>query len=371
MKVARPRPLWLLAELTYRCPLQCPYCTNPINLHQYTNELSTDEWLDVLSQARELGSVQLGLSGGEPLIRKDLEDIVRHARSLGFYSNLITTGIGLTENRVKQLKDCGLDHIQLSIQDKAKTATAFFNNTRTLSHKKHVAQWIKDNDYPMVINIVLHRYNLDHIDNLIQTSIEIGADYIELANAQYHGWAFQNRHDLLPTKAQLENAENIANDYQQQYKGKVDIFYVVPDYHEGRPKPCMSGWGNISISVTPSGQVLPCLSATVLPNIDIPNLRDDSLEWIWNESSAFNMYRGNEWMKEPCRSCDQRSVDYGGCRCQAYLLTGDAANADPACSLSAHHFTIKELFDPDYKANDLYMRNVANSKALTNQGNQV
>ena len=365
MKNTRPRPLWFLAELTYRCPLQCPYCTNPLDLHQYDSELSTDQWVDVLSQARQLGSVQLGLSGGEPLVRKDLEVIVEQARSLGFYSNLITTGIGLSESRIKALKSSGLDHIQLSIQDKAKTPSAFFDNTRTLSHKKQVAAWIKDQGYPMVVNIVLHRYNLDHIETLIQTAIEIGADFIELANAQYHGWAYENRQHLIPSKQQLENSEKIASQYQKRYQGKVDIFYVVPDYYEGAPKPCMSGWGNISLTIAPNGLALPCLSAAILPDLKLPNIKDHTLEWIWYESSAFNQYRGEQWMLEPCRQCPQRSVDFGGCRCQAYLFTGDARNADPACQLSDHHHLVSQLLDSQVSDGQLKMRNVRNSKALS------
>ena len=362
MNNARPRPLWFVAELTYRCPLQCPYCTNPLDLHQYNSELTTVQWADVLSQARELGSVQLGLSGGEPLVRKDLEQIVEHARGLGFYSNLITTGIGFNKARVETLKSLGLDHIQLSIQDKAKTPSAFFENTRSLSHKKEIARWIKDSGYPMVVNIVLHRFNLDQIETLIQTAIDIGADFIELANAQYHGWAFKNRHHLIPSEKQLKHAEKIASQYQKQYRGKIDIFYVVPDYYEGAPKPCMSGWGNISLTVAPNGAALPCLSAAILPDLDIPNVIDQSLEWIWYESGAFNQYRGEQWMKEPCKTCPQRTVDYGGCRCQAYLFSGDASNADPACHLSPHHHLVKSLFE-DNNSESLKMRNVKNSKA--------
>ena len=364
MRDTRPRPLWLLAELTYRCPLQCPYCTNPLELHQHNNELDTASWMDVLTQARALGSVQLGLSGGEPLVRKDLEKIIKHAREIGFYSNLITTGIGLTEERVKNLKECGLDHIQLSIQDKAKTANAFFANTRALSHKKQVAAWIKDSGYPMVVNIVLHRHNLDHIETLIQSAIEIGADSIELANAQYHGWAFKNRHHLIPTQQQLVTSERIASVYQEKYRGKVDIFYVVPDYHEGSPKPCMCGWGNISLTVSPNGQALPCLSAGILPGLELPNVKNKKLDWIWYESSAFNQYRGEDWMQEPCKSCSMRNVDFGGCRCQAYQLTGDARNADPACKLSPHHDLIKKMLESDGEPEELMMRNIPNSKLL-------
>ena len=372
MRDARPRPYWLVAELTYRCPLQCPYCTNPLELHQHANELETSSWMDVLSQARELGSVQLGLSGGEPLVRKDLEQIVRHAHDIGFYSNLITTGIGLTEKRVKNLKDCGLDHIQLSIQDKAKTPTAFFDHTRTMSHKKQVAQWIKDHDYPMVANIVLHRHNLDHIETLIQSAIEIGADSIELANAQYHGWAFKNRHHLIPTQEQLVTSEAIASQYQKRYKGKVDIFYVVPDYHEGSPKPCMCGWGNISLTVSPNGQALPCLSAGILPGIDLPSVKEKDLDWIWYESSAFNLYRGEDWMLEPCKSCPQRSVDFGGCRCQAFLLTGHATNAEPVCEKSEHNSIVIDAVERanchSQRVDPMLFRNMANSRQIIAKG---
>jgi PqqA peptide cyclase len=335
---ARPAgPLWLLAELTYRCPLHCVFCYNPLDYSTHGAELSTDEWLRVLREGRAMGAVQLGLSGGEPLLRDDLEVIAGEARALGFYSNLITSGVGLTATRIRALKDAGLDHIQLSFQDSTREMNDFLSSTRTFELKSRVARLIKEHDYPMVLNVVLHRLNIDHVGEILEMARRFGAEYVELANTQYYGWGHLNRDQLLPTREQLERAEAVTRRFREEVGSKMRIFFVVPDYFETRPKPCMNGWGAVFMTVTPDGTVLPCHAARMLPGLAFPNVRASSLEAAWFESEGFNRYRGDGWMKEPCRSCPEKARDFGGCRCQAYLLTGDPANADPVCDLSPHH----------------------------------
>jgi pyrroloquinoline quinone biosynthesis protein E len=335
-------PLWLLAELTYRCPLHCVYCSNPLDLARIEGELTTGEWLRVLREARALGAVQLGLSGGEPMLREDLAEIVTEAHALGFYSNLITSGVGLDEKRIAQLKTAGLDHIQVSFQDSTREVNDFLSSTRTFELKLKVARLVKSHGYPMVLNVVLSRLNIDHIDRIIEMAIALEADFLELANTQYYGWAYLNRDHLLPSRAQVERAERITNDYRAKLAGRMKMFFVVPDYYADRPKPCMNGWGSVFLNVAPDGLALPCQSARMLPGIAFPSVRDASLAEIWNESPAFNRYRGEGWMREPCRSCDERTRDFGGCRCQAYLLTGEAENADPVCALSPLHARVTE-----------------------------
>jgi pyrroloquinoline quinone biosynthesis protein E len=338
----RPKPLWLLAELTYRCPLHCVYCSNPVDYTQYGPELGTDEWLRTLREARALGAVQLGFSGGEPLLRNDLEALVGEARRLGFYTNLITSGVGLNEVRLARLHDAGLDHIQLSFQDSTRELNDFLSSTRTFELKRRVARLIKQHGYPMVLNVVLHRQNIDHVPQILEMAEQFGADYVELANTQYYGWAFANRDQLLPTRAQLERAEAVTNAWRAAQGDRMQIYFVVSDYYENRPKPCMNGWGSGFIVVAADGVVLPCHEARMLPGLAFPSVREASLDWIWHDSPAFNRYRGEDWMKEPCRSCPERHRDFGGCRCQAYLLTGDPANADPVCDLSPHHAVVLE-----------------------------
>ncbi|HEX4268209.1 MAG TPA: pyrroloquinoline quinone biosynthesis protein PqqE [Steroidobacteraceae bacterium] len=343
---ARPGPpLWLLLELTYRCPLHCVFCYNPTDFASVGRELETGEWLRVLAEARQLGSVQLGLSGGEPLVRDDLETIVADAHRLGFYTNLITSGVGLTEQRLQALKDGGLDHIQLSFQDSTRVMNDFLSSTRTFELKSRVAGLIKKYDYPMVLNVVLHRLNIDHVDEILGMAERMGADYVELANTQYYGWAWRNRAGLLPTRAQLQRAEEVTARFRERVGSRMRIFFVVPDYFETRPKPCMSGLGRVFLGIAPDGVALPCQAARMLPGLTFPSVRESSLHSIWYDSPAFNRYRGEDWMKEPCRSCPERSHDFGGCRCQAYLLTGDAANADPVCDLSPHHHLVTEAVE--------------------------
>jgi PqqA peptide cyclase len=337
------RPLWFLAELTYRCPLHCAFCSNPVDFARQEAELDTGTWCDLISQARELGAAQIGFSGGEPLLRDDLETLVAHARRLGFYTNLITSGIGLNETRIALLKDAGLDHIQLSFQDSTRELNDFVSSTRTFELKQRVARLIKQHGYPMVLNCVLHRYNLPHIAQIIDMALEMGAEYLELANTQYYGWAMLNRDQLMPTVEQLREAEATVNQYRERIGERCRIFFVVPDYFEARPKACMNGWGSVFLGVAPDGTALPCHAARSLPGLDLPHVSTVSLAQIWYESLAFNAFRGDGWMSEPCRTCDERAVDHGGCRCQAYLLTGDATAADPVCSKSPQHGKVEQV----------------------------
>jgi len=338
-------PLWLLCELTYTCPLHCVFCYNPTNFARTEQELSTDDWLRVLRQARELGAVQLGLSGGEPLSRDDLEIIVAEAHKLGYYINLITSGIGLTEARIKSLKEAGLDHIQLSFQDSTREVNDFLSSTRTFELKSKVAALIKKYEYPMVLNVVLHRLNIDHVQEILEMAEAMQAEYVELANTQYYGWAWHNRERLLPSREQLRRAEETTNRFRERVGQKTKVFFVVPDYFERRPKPCMNGLGSVFLTVTPDGTALPCHAARMLPGLTFPNVKEASVEWIWRDSPGFNHYRGDSWMKEPCRSCPEKTKDFGGCRCQAYLLTGDPDNADPVCDLSPHHHLVTEMVE--------------------------
>ena len=338
---ARPGPpLWFLAELTYRCPLHCVFCYNPVDFAHHKNELDTAGWLRVLTQARAAGSVQCGFSGGEPLVRDDLEVLVGHARTLGFYTNLLTSGVGLTAARASALKAQGLDHIQLSFQDSTKELNDFLSHTKTFDLKRRAAALIKDNGWPMVLNCVIHRMNIDYIEQIIELAIELGAEYLELANTQYYSWAALNRDQLMPSREQLQRAEACTNRYRDQLGDRMKIFFVVPDYYETRPKKCMNGWGNVFLTITPDGTALPCHTAKMLPGITFPNVRDHDIAAIWYESDAFNRYRGKGWMKEPCRSCPEQDKDLGGCRCQAFMLTGDAAAADPVCDKSPQHVVI-------------------------------
>lgn len=343
---ARPGPpLWLLLELTYRCPLHCVFCYNPTDFAGVGRELETEEWLRVLAQARELGAVQLGLSGGEPLAREDLETIVAAAHRLGFYTNLITSGVGLTEPRLRALKEAGLDHIQLSFQDSTRRMNDFLSSTRTFELKSRVAALIKQYRYPMVLNVVLHRLNIDHVEEILGMAERMGAEYVELANTQYYGWAWRNRAQLLPSRAQLRHAEEVTARFRERVGSRMRVFFVVPDYFETRPKPCMSGLGRVFLGIAPDGIALPCQAARMLPGLTFPSVREASIRSIWYDSPAFNRYRGEDWMREPCRSCPERGRDFGGCRCQAYLLTGDPANADPVCELSPHHHLVTEAVE--------------------------
>jgi pyrroloquinoline quinone biosynthesis protein E len=335
-------PLWLLAELTYRCPLHCVFCSNPLNYAQQRDELDTAAWCDVLTQARALGAVQLGLSGGEPLLRDDLEEIVAHAHGLGFYINLITSGVGLTEARARKLKDAGLDHVQLSFQDSTRELNDFLTSTRTFELKAKVARTIKQLGFPMVLNCVMHRFNLPHVGRIIAMAEAMGAEFLELANTQYYGWAWLNREMLMPTREDLRDAEAIVDHHRERLAGRMKILWVSPDYADAKPKACMNGWGSVFLLVAPDGAALPCHSARMLPGLQFPQVRQHSLRDIWYDSDAFNRYRGSAWMSDTCRDCDDHTHDFGGCRCQAYLLTGSAEATDPVCPKSPHRERVDE-----------------------------
>ena len=354
------QPSWLLAELTYRCPLQCSYCSNPVEIINYQNEISTHEWQRVLTQARDLGCLQLGFSGGEPLVRPDLEELILTANHLGYYTNLITSGIGLTRQRIKMMERYGLDSIQISFQSDQQSLNDSIAGSEAYNKKIHVARLIKEYQFPLTFNIVLHRHNIDSIRQILDFAFSFDPDFIELANTQYSGgFAFENRDYLLPTLEQVTNAKRVVESYN---KGKCRVIYVYPDYYQGRPKACMGGWANNFIVVTADGSVLPCLSARTLPNIQIPNIKE-SMETIWNDSSLFNMFRGDSWMKDPCKSCPDKIIDFGGCRCQAYLLTGDPYETDPVCSLSDKNRFVKEFTDKERSDNFIF-RNFENSKKI-------
>lgn len=336
-------PLWLLAEVTYACPLHCAYCSNPVNLTAKQDEIALSHWLRVLTEAREMGAVQLGFSGGEPLLRKDLEQMVAHASELGFYTNLITSGIGLTEKRLAKLKEAGLDHIQLSFQAaNAETNDLIGNRRHAFANKLEVAKLIKQYDYPMVLNFCLTAQNIDQIDDVLALSCELDADFVELATVQYYGWAYVNRDQLLPTRQALEEAEAKVNAFRAQQQGKGPKFiFVAPDYYDDRPKACMNGWGSTFLTVAPDGSALPCHSAKILP-LTFPRVQEKSLQEIWYQDFSFNQFRGTDWLPSPCAQCDEKEKDFGGCRCQAYMLTGDMFQADPVCAKSPHHHTIED-----------------------------
>ncbi len=338
-------PQWLLAEVTYRCPLQCLYCSNPLDFAAYQQELSTDTWLRVLQEARALGAVQLGFSGGEPLVRKDLEVLVAESRKLGYYSNLITSGIGMDEARLAALKEAGLDHVQISFQASSQELNDYIGGAKTFEKKMEMARLIKQYDYPMVLNVVLHRHNIDAIASILDMAETLEADYVELANTQYYGWALLNRSYLLPSREQVEQAKRISQEYQTRLQGQMRILYVIPDYYADRPKPCMAGWGSLFMAIAPDGTALPCHAARQIPSLTFPNVQDMDLRSIWYDSPIFNAYRGDDWMREPCRSCPEKEKDFGGCRCQAFQLTGDAANTDPVCDLSPQHDIVLQAIE--------------------------
>ncbi len=367
-------PLWLLAEVTYRCPLHCVFCYNPVNFARTETELSTEDWLRVLREARAAGSVQCGFSGGEPLLRDDLEVLVAEAHRLGFYTNLLTSGVGLTEARAARFKDAGLDHIQLSFQDSTRELNDFLSHTRTFELKQRVAHLIKSNGWPMVLNCVIHRMNIDYIGEIIDMAVALDAEYLELANSQYYSWAEVNRDHLLPSREQLERAERITNERRQRYGNRIRIFFVVPDYYETRPKKCMNGWGSVFLTVTPDGTALPCHTAGMLPGLKFPNVRDMGIREIWHDSEGFNRYRGTGWMKEPCQSCPEKEKDLGGCRCQAYMLSQDPDAADPVCSKSPHHAAVEaavaraQLPDAERLTAPLVFRDPKESRRLSEAG---
>ena len=338
------KPFALLAELTYACPLHCPYCSNPLALDDYRDELTTEEWQRVLAEAAALGVLQLHLSGGEPMQRHDIVDLVRCANELGMYTNLITSGLGFSDRRADQLRDAGLDHVQISIQADERALSDRIAGTPSFERKQVAARLVKQLGWPLTVNVVLHRQNIDRIGGILDMAAQMGADRIELANTQYYGWASPNRTELLPSRDQLERAEATVRATQERVGDQMEIIYVIPDYYSRYPKPCMDGWARRQLTVAPNGDALPCPAAHELARgLDLPraSVRDHSLEWIWQEAPLFRRFRGDEWMSDPCRSCERRDIDFGGCRCQAFALTGDAGNTDPACTLSPMH---EEIF---------------------------
>ena len=340
-----PHPTTLLAELTHRCPLHCPYCSNPLEMVRAGNELSTDEWKRVFTESRELGVLQLGLSGGEPLVRGDVEELAAHARGLGLYSTLVTSGVGLTRGRAEKLRDAGLEHIQISIQDTDETSADRIAGMRAVRQKMAAASLVRELGFAFSINVVLHRANIDRVGEIIETAAELGADRLELANTQYYGWGLANRRALLPTREQVARAAAVAEAAMPAHARRMQILYVLPDYFESTPKPCYSGWGRFYLVAMPDGRVLPCHGATQITTLRFDSVRERPLRWIWEESPAFQAFRGDAWMREPCRTCPRKDVDFGGCRCQAFALTGDAANTDPVCTLSPGRTIVDAAID--------------------------
>ena len=335
-------PLAVLAELTHRCPLQCPYCSNPIELDRARSELTTEEWKKVLSELAELGVLQVHFSGGEPAARKDLVELVKHANNVGLYTNLITSAVLLTREKLAELADAGLSHVQISFQGSEAASADRVAGLKDAHNKKiEVAKWTRELDLPLTVNAVMHRQNLHQLPDIIQMAVDLDADRLEVANVQYYGWALKNRAALMPSLAQIEETSRLVEDARTRLKGILAIDYVVPDYYALRPKKCMGGWGRQFFNISPSGKILPCHAAESITGLQFESVRSNhSIAWIWQNSEAFNRYRGTGWMPEPCRSCEFREVDFGGCRCQAFALTGDAGNTDPACTLSPMHETI-------------------------------
>ena len=338
-----PNPLALIAEITHRCPLHCVYCSNPLQMIGAQSELATEEWIRVFQEAARLGILHVHLTGGEPLARADLKELVEAAHSGGLYTNLITSGIGLSEARLASLVDAGLDHIQLSFQDSREQSANWIAGAKAHAHKVALAETIRRFRIAFTVNLVVHRQNLDHFQEMIAFAEQLQPDRMEIAHAQYYGWALKNRDTLMPTRLQLENCLRIVGEAQGRLSGRVRIDCVVPDYYARYPKACMGGWGRGIMLINPRGEVLPCHAAGVIPGMQFDSVREHPLEWIWRGSAAFQRFRGEQWMMEPCRSCERRTVDFGGCRCQAFLLTGDASATDPICTLAATHHLIESL----------------------------
>jgi PqqA peptide cyclase len=342
-------PFLLIAELSYKCPLHCPYCSNPLGIGAaaYRDELATEDWTRAIREASELGVLQLALTGGEPLVRKDVEQLARVSRETGIYSSLITAGTPFTRKRAQTLKEAGLDHVQVSIQDSDPIESDRIAGTKAFSKKIEAARLARELDFPLTINVVLHRQNLDRIEAIIALAEELGAGRLELANTQYQGWAAINKAGLMPTHEQLAAGEAAVIRARERLGASMQILWVLPDYYEEFPKPCMGGWGHDAILIAPNGDVMPCQAASSIPGMVFDNVRDKSLGEIWFESEAFERFRGTAWMPEPCRSCplDRQEVDFGGCRCQALALTGDASNVDPVCKFSPRHALVADAVE--------------------------
>ncbi|WP_299821310.1 pyrroloquinoline quinone biosynthesis protein PqqE [uncultured Jannaschia sp.] len=339
-------PIAMLAELTHRCPLSCPYCSNPLELARQENELDTEAWVDVFRQAADLGVLQLHLSGGEPASRRDLEPLITAAREAGLYTNLITSGIGLTARRLHALDEAGLDHIQLSLQGTtAEMADRIGGYRGGFDRKMKVAEWIGEIGFPLTLNAVLHRQNLHQLPRAIEMAVEMGARRIEVATVQFHGWALRNRDAMMPTREQAREADAIVAEARARLKGVLVIDYVPADYHSNYPKRCMGGWGSTGLVVAPDGQVMPCHAAASIPHLVFDNVRDTTLAQTWYHGGAFEAYRGTGWMQEPCASCERKRVDFGGCRCQAMAIVGDPDATDPVCIKSPHRAALTRQAD--------------------------
>ena len=340
-----PRPWGLLAELTHRCPLHCPYCSNPLRLVPRGDELSVADWLRVIDEAAALGIVQIGFSGGEPLLYPALDDLIFRARQADLYTNLITSGVGLTPERALRLKAAGLDAVQISFQADEEERGDAIAGAKAHAAKLAAVAAVREADLPWGANVVLHRRNVERLEAVICLTERLGAIRIELAHVQFYGWAFPNRERLLPTRSQVERAAEIAEREEVRLRGRMQVVHVRPDWYDRRPKPCLHGWGSRGLTVNPRGDVLPCQAAEAIPGLAFDNVREKSLAAIWSGSEAFNRFRGTEWMPEPCRSCDLREFDFGGCRCQAALLAGDPRSADPVCDLSPARPIIDRLLE--------------------------
>jgi pyrroloquinoline quinone biosynthesis protein E len=351
-----PRPLGLLAELTHRCPLGCPYCSNPVSPGRTGSELSTGEWIRVIEEAASLGVLHALFSGGEPLLRKDLVTLVSAAREKNLYTNLITSAVGLASQRIRELKAAGLESIQISFQSDQAQAADRIAGRNVHEKKLEAARQVRDAGLPLTINMVLHRSNIVRIREFVDFAMGLGADRLELAHAQYYGWAWKNRRALLPTRGQVERAGKIVEEARRRLRGRMEILYVLPDYFGDRPKPCMNGWGQRYLTVDPGGDVLPCPTAREIPSLQFENVRNRPLREIWGGSEAFNRFRGTAWMPEPCRSCPEKTVDFGGCRCQAALLLGDASRTDPACARSPDRRRLAELLDVESESDSFVYR---------------
>jgi len=340
------RPLALVAELTYRCPLKCPYCSNPLELGRYRSELDAATWQRVLGEAARLGVVQVHFSGGEPLVRRDLAEIIEEARRLDLYSNLSTGATLADEPMLARLKSAGLDALQISLLDARAAENDWLAGTASFDKKLRAIELARQLEFPITLNVVLHRHNLDHLEEIIELAQRWQVNKLELAHVQYIGWAFRNRAALLPSRAQVERAGELVSAARDRLGARMEILHVMPDYFQEFPKACLSGWGQVFLTVAPDGAVLPCQTAREIPGLEFPNVADASLDEIWFESPVFQRFRGTDWMPEPCRSCDRREIDFGGCRCQAFLLTGDAAATDPVCHLSPQHeIVVKAVAD--------------------------
>jgi pyrroloquinoline quinone biosynthesis protein E len=335
------RPLTLIAELSYRCPLRCPYCSNPLEIGRpaYRDELTTEDWARVFGEAARLGVLQLALTGGEPMLRRDLPQLCAAAGDAGLYSSLITAGTVFDRDRARELRRSGLDHVQISIQSPDEDDNDRIAGNRSFQKKLAAARLARELGFPLTINCVLHRQNLDRIEEMLELALELGAQRLELANTQYYGWAVLNQPALMPSRAQLERAEQAVIRFRERVGPRLDILWVLPDYYEDLPKPCMGGWARTALVIAPNGDALPCQAASTIPSLRFDNVAERSLSWIWNESDTFTRFRGTQWMQEPCRTCPlgRQEQDFGGCRCQALRLTGDAAATDPVCRFSPEH----------------------------------